>query len=691
MMNDKIIKSTLGIIAFVLTCTLIIIQNFDIDRYQLNVGSVSPTKIKSPEEIINKYQTDILKEEAKKQVAKVYKVDEKINKKIQQSLVDFFNDVEHNRVSYDFMEEYNNNIEEGETPKVFDFSSVLDDYTDIDTEELITMSDEDYEILKNAVNTVMSETVLEGVSEDSLSKTSVLMKESLKLKIEARFVDLAFNVVLNYLEPNFFLDEESTNLAIQSAINSVVPIMIKEGQTIVDEGDIITEETYSILTEIGFIKNSSAINIPIVLGYIILVFLVFVSFYSYIKKHNSKSLIKKNIYVSFFVMYVLAIFSMFFLRDTIYNIYIPLLFIFWIAVLINYKLAYAMTAIFSLIGMGISNYDNNSILFLILSGIFMVSFSNTLVNRIGILRVVIYVCLFNATLMTILLTVLKSSITENWFTSQTFIEIGVSVGSTIIILFLAFGAMPIWEAMFGILTPTTLMELTKPSNPLLRRLTLEAPGTYHHSLVVANLAEEAALAIGANSNLARVGSYYHDVGKLTKPTCFAENQENFNIHDRLSVEQSVKVIKSHVTEGVRLAKEHRIPAPILDFITQHHGNTLVKYFYLKALETNPDINENDFRYDGTMPKTKEVAIVMLADTVEAAVRSIIKKASSMDEVYEFVNKLISDKVLDGQLNHCNITLAEIETIKETFNGVFKAMYHDRIAYPEEKEEETRFQ
>lgn len=687
MYKERFIKGFLIAFAFVLTCLFVVVQNSNMDKYNLSVGSVAYARIKSPEEIINQYQTDILKDEARKQVAKIYKISEEVNNNIKNQIEEFFNDLEHNRVSYRFMQEYNSELAEDEMPKVFNFQNVLDGYDASDTETLITMEDGSYSDFKNAVVTIVDETLAEGVSQEDISKNSVLIKESLKSKIESRYVDLAFNLILDNIEINKFIDEENTKIAIDTAVNAVIPKKIKKGQTIIDEGDVVTEETFSILKDLGYIDTGKTIDIPISIGYIILVSLIFIAFFSYIYKHNVKAMRKRNIYTAFFIMYIIAVTMMFALSDTLYNVYIPLLFIFWVAVLINHRLAYSMTIVFAVIGIGIAKYDTNLVLFVILSGVFIVNFSSNLVNRIGILRVVLYVCTFNASLTAVLIVIFKTNVTLDWFSKTTLVELGVSIGSTIIVLFLAFGAMPIWEAIFGILTPTTLIELTKPSNPLLRKMILEAPGTYHHSLVVANLAEEAAIKIGANSILARVGSYYHDVGKMVKPRFFAENQDGINIHDRLSYSQSVEYIKGHVTDGIKLAKEYKIPQQIIDFIPQHHGNTLVKYFYLKALEENPDVDENDFRYNGVLPKTRETAIVMMADTVEAAVRSIIKNVDDIEEVRSFVNKLIDDKMLDGQFNECNITLAEIEIIKDTFFNIFKAMYHDRISYPEEKDEE----
>ncbi len=248
--------------------------------------------------------------------------------------------------------------------------------------------------------------------------------------------------------------------------------------------------------------------------------------------------------------------------------------------------------------------------------------------------------------------------------------------------------MPIFENIFQIITPNKLIELSNPDNELLKRCTMEMPGTYHHSLVVANLSETAARDIGADYTLARVSSYYHDIGKLVSPIYFSENQNGENIHDMLSPEKSFEIITSHVSYGVELAKQHKLPQEIIDMIPEHHGDTLVKYFYVKAKNKDENILEDSFRYAGPKPKTKEAGILMLADTCEAAVRSKIQKETDFEEVKKFIAMLIQGKIDDGQLIDSDLTYGDVEKIKEAFARVFKGMYHHRIEYPTTEEDKV---
>ncbi|MFA5099725.1 MAG: HDIG domain-containing metalloprotein [Candidatus Omnitrophota bacterium] len=248
------------------------------------------------------------------------------------------------------------------------------------------------------------------------------------------------------------------------------------------------------------------------------------------------------------------------------------------------------------------------------------------------------------------------------------------------------GILPVFEMLFGTVTNISLLELADFNHPLLHRLMLEAPGTYHHSLIVGNLSEAACSAIGANSLLARIGAYYHDIGKLNKPEYFSENQElAASKHDTLSPTISKMVIMNHIKEGVELGRRHHLNPRIVDFIQHHHGTSLVYYFYRRALERVEDtqeVPEEGFRYPGPRPRTKEIAVVLLADSVEAATRSM--KSPSPDGIRELVHKIINNKFIDGQLDDCDLTLKDLEKIANVFIHVLSGIYHTRITYPDQK-------
>src|SRR5438445_4047591 len=277
------------------------------------------------------------------------------------------------------------------------------------------------------------------------------------------------------------------------------------------------------------------------------------------------------------------------------------------------------------------------------------------------------------------------------------LQSALALGNGIITAMIVGGALPMLEHLFQITTDVSWLELSDLNHPLLRRMTIEAPGTYHHSLVVANLAEAAAEKIGANATLCRVCSYFHDVGKLVKPQYFTENMSfERNPHDDLAPTMSALIIIAHVKEGVDLALTHGLNKQLIDVIQQHHGTSLVYYFYQRALQQQedaraggkimnirkediPEVQEESFRYSGPKPQTKESAIVSLADIVESASRSLEKPTPQ--KIEQLINELIEERIADGQLDECDLTLGEVRVIAERFRFTLMTMLHTRIAYP----------
>ncbi|MBA3273755.1 MAG: HDIG domain-containing protein, partial [Chthoniobacterales bacterium] len=284
------------------------------------------------------------------------------------------------------------------------------------------------------------------------------------------------------------------------------------------------------------------------------------------------------------------------------------------------------------------------------------------------------------------------------------LQSGFAIANGIVTATIVGGILPILEHLFKITTDISWLEASDLNHPLLKRMTIEAPGTYHHSLVVANLAEAAAEGIGANGTLCRVCSYFHDVGKLVKPDYFTENM-NFerNPHDDLAPTMSALIIIAHVKEGVDLALKHNLSGRIIDIIQEHHGTSLVYYFYKRALQQQedaraggkimkmreddiPEVSEENFRYAGPKPQTKESAIISLADMVESASRSLEKPTPQ--KIEQLVTDLIAQRIADKQLDECDLTLAELRIIAERFRFTLMTMLHTRIAYPKPETKTT---
>lgn len=264
-----------------------------------------------------------------------------------------------------------------------------------------------------------------------------------------------------------------------------------------------------------------------------------------------------------------------------------------------------------------------------------------------------------------------------------FIKGGTGFLSSIISPLLALAVLPPLERLIGRCTNFTLLEYSNANNPLLQRMMLEAPGTYSHSVAVATLAEAAAESIGANSLLARVGGYYHDIGKLAAPEYFDENLRGKSKHEKLSPHISYLILSRHVKDGVELARKNRFPIPIIDIIAEHHGTTIMDYFYQKALDEDNKTNSELFRYPGPRPRSKESAIVMLADEIEAYLRSLDEPSTSTIE--EAVEKIVNRRIAEGELNQSRLTFNDVEMIKEKFKNLLFGIYHERTSYPEKKE------
>jgi cyclic-di-AMP phosphodiesterase PgpH len=299
----------------------------------------------------------------------------------------------------------------------------------------------------------------------------------------------------------------------------------------------------------------------------------------------------------------------------------------------------------------------------------------SLEKRADFLQAVSIVTLVNVTFITFYLLMAQSGygIKEISFYIVAAIISGLLSGA------LTMGLLPYFESAFGLLSTLRLIELSNPNHPLLKKVLTETPGTYHHSIMVANLAEAACEAIGADGLLARVGCYYHDVGKTRRPMFFIENQMGANPHDSMSPESSAEIIIAHTTDGAELLRKHKMPQEIIDICLQHHGTSVLKFFLFKAKEEGKRLDESVFRYPGPKPQTKEAAIISIADSVEAAVRSMHQP--SAEKIQKLVQSIIQDRVQDDQFDECDISLKELKIIEDVLCETLNGTFHSRIEYP----------
>ena len=485
------------------------------------------------------------------------------------------------------------------------------------------------------------------------------------------------------ITPNLVVDELATEISRKNAQNAVKPyeVVFHKGDKIVFEGEPVTKLKKDALREAGY--NVLEINYFGILGvFVIVAFSTFI-FIQYEKNFERVFFEPHHLTITGFLSLVIALIAVAMPTGFSPNI-LPLpAFIIILSIFTNARIAFfAATLLLSVLMIGLHYSIEFVATFLLLNTFAMISISKLKFSR----------------RFDLILTGLKISIAgvliiaSIYFLEKFLIDIdNAFILRELFLIFLngilsgiiALGTLPILESTFGIITPYGLAELADHNQPLLNRLQFEAPGTYHHSLMVSNLAEAAAEAIGANPILARVGAFYHDIGKLKRPLFFVENQSYFGIenpHTKLNPRLSKMVITSHPKDGVELAKEYHLPAVISNFILQHHGEGLASYFYNQAIaeEGIENVKEEQFRYTGPKPNMKETAILMIADAVESAVRSL--KNPTNEEIEEIIAKIIKERLNDGQLSDAPITLKDLKIISATFNRILRGMQHQRIKY-----------
>jgi len=488
-------------------------------------------------------------------------------------------------------------------------------------------------------------------------------------------------IVRRHLRVNQIEDSDETQRNWENTASNYREVWLLEGEIIVGIGSIVSLEMYTILEQLGMLGDISVRDLAIPLfGAFLIVALLFFACIMYMSFYRpTVAAIKREAFL-LFTLYVIVLTSVWILRDFSYPFIPILMFPMLASVLIERRSAVVLTFSMTIICYFVVAAAWDFLAFFLVAGfvIAMLSRFTTDRNKIFLIGIAVMVIQF----------ALSISIAIIMDFNQAFYSIpallttaGIAAFNGLLVVIISTGSLPIWETFFGVVTPVKLLDLTNPTNLLLRRLTVEAPGTYHHSLIVANLAETAAYDIGANAHAARVGGYYHDVGKLKYPRYFAENIDGDNPHDHLDPIDSSRLIISHVSYGLTLATEHRLPQFVKDIIAEHHGNSLLQFFFHKATESEPQVNEEDYRYPFIIPQTRESACVMLADSVEAAVRAMISKLKSPGEVEGKIRGLVRSKLNDGQLDDSQLSIKDISIIEQSFIRVLKGMYHERIPYP----------
>ncbi|MFD0048302.1 HD family phosphohydrolase [Actinomycetes bacterium NPDC127524] len=536
-----------------------------------------------------------------------------------------------------------------------------------------------------AVNKVMNSRVTAVDVEMARNKAEQeLRSSSLHTDMREAATTLARSAIIQ----NVFYDKDKTEEQRKIAQENVDPVRILQGQIIVEEGQLIDREIYRQLELAGFLSTDKTI-LPFV-GLFLFIFLILSTFYYYVKSSKTEGEHRNNQLLIFSLVYVLAlslmkIISLFTgFRFTDLGYFFPAaMSAMLIKTLLNDRFGVAISIIIGAYGTLIFNGDSPGNMdfakgmYFLFSGIAAIIILSRKNFKTKILQAGLLLALVNIVLVFSLLFITDGHYTKMEYLFYTIAAIVSGLASSV----LTIGLLPFFELGFGFLSSMKLIELSNPNHPLLRKILTEAPGTYHHSVMVANLAEGACEAIGANGLLARVGCYYHDIGKTKRPQFFIENQMNIkNPHDRLPPATSKNIIIAHAVDGAQMLSAHKFPPEIIDIAAQHHGTSLLKFFYYKAMKEDEGTIEAEYRYPGPKAQSKEAAVIGIADSVEAAVRSM--NHPTPEKIEELVIHIIDDRIHDHQFDECDITMKELKIVQhslcETLNGIF----HSRIEYPE---------
>lgn len=670
--------------------------------YDLQVGSVPEENITAPREVEDTAATDALKKRAREAVSPVYSKDGAETVTMQEKIQAYYEEIDqvrnHAFVQLDAVSsQWEAAGQIGPAPTIEtvlteafyqELNQLMPEQVDNETlHQLLLATDAQWQAAKNQATESSNAAFENGVGEDAV----VLTRDGVQKQLEALDVpdvckQMAMKPITKYLNANLLYDEDATEEARDKAENDVTPVVYKKGQVIVKSGEEVTESQFAVLQTLGMVAGG--FNASLYIGVLLVVVLLTAMGVYLIREKDpdieSKTLLMGGICIVFVLLAALLV-----IRTN--PGFVPVCFVaMTMSMVVNAhtgmvlgNLTSALVGVMALVGGATSQVAFAVLLSGMAGSTACAKLADRCKSRVRILGCglvagaaggAVYICM-GLLMGNAFLTILQSVL--------------VSLAVALVASMVCLGSTPIWEQGFKILTPMKLMELCNPTNPLLHRLSMEAPGTYHHSIMVGNLAEAAAEAVGADPLLARAAAYYHDVGKLKAPAFYAENQPQDmpNPHDKLTPLESVQIIRNHTIDGERMILEAGIAPEIARIARQHHGTTLMYYFYNKARENDPNVDPSLFRHNGGKPTTREAALIMLADATEAATRA----GGATGDYKRTMEKIIQQRYDDGQLDLVNFTFQDLNTIAREFESVLRGMYHQRIQYPDVRLKRARME
>ncbi|MGM8364617.1 HD family phosphohydrolase [Virgibacillus sp. W0181] len=692
--NSKIITIflpmlLLGIFFFLITLNNVFTETYDIERFNR-----AKKTIQSPITIENEVETKRKTRETVQAVADRYNVSEEVTEErlaYTNELFDAVANLDKESVKKDEVEQTADMLQTNED-KLQHLKQVLSPEINESIEEhtlrkLIQINPDDRKQGKKIFIDSLQTVLEDGVRTENIQSATEQLKQNIKytnLNEDMKKVlhDLSEFAVVE----NSFFDVEQTMEARKEAASNVEPVIIRAGQTIVREEQTITNEMYEELKLVGLLDKERNIYPIIALGLLIILITGVIAYEMNVihkKRPLDKGTIASILFISIITITLMKVVSIF--TNEISNLFyaVPIATgALLIKQLIHERLSIVLAILYAILGSLIFNgeipgsLNMEAGIYFLFSQLAGVIFLVNVKDRLAIVKSGIGIVSIN--IITVMLFLFLSF--EKYSIQDILLHMGFATASALLSAILTIGLLPFFETGLGILSDMKLIALASPNQPLLKKVLTEAPGTYHHSVMVANLSETACEAIGANGLLARVGAYYHDVGKTVRPHYFIENQISIkNPHDRIPPDQSANIIISHPEDGAEMLRKHRMPKEIIDIALQHHGTTLLKYFYYKEKEKNPNVKEKKYRYPGPKPQTKEAAVICICDSAEAAVRSL--KEPTEEKIEEIVSSIVDDRLMDGQLDETPLTLQELKTIEQTICTTLKGIFHTRIQYP----------
>lgn len=671
--------------AFLFLVLVIVVADVIPERIAVEEGEVSDRDIIAPRTVsyVNEEKTKKLESEVLEGVADVYDMDVSVLLKSEDQVNGIFNALQNVVSTKEFSTV---TVEEQAVLKHKALSDVISIGISKDTVNFLIYANMN-SIENTKINTIafLRKYLQRGIHADEIS----LVKKHLAIDLESAPLNQEEKAVVedllkNALKSNMILNEKETENRKQAAIANVEPVRetIRKGQVIARHGDVITNQQILMMEKVGLYRGQ--VSVSRFIGLIIFTSIVMAIMVAYLYK------LEKNIYKDDRKLILLSLIILIALsmgKLAYYSYYLAgpvaagaLL----AAILINPRVGLIVSVVLAILYGIIVEYDLRAVAFTLVGSMAGVYSVTKMAHGYSLTKTGLLIGAANFVIIYSMGMLMQ--IDEYQLLTQGITGAIGGLASAIITT----GLLPYLEHAFSITTPIKLLELGQSNQPLMQRLLLEAPGTYHHSVLIGNLAEAAADKIGADPVVVRVGAYYHDIGKIKRPYFFVENQFGAdNPHSKLSPTLSTLIITSHVKDGLDLCHEYKLPKVISDIVAQHHGTLLASFFYKKASETEHGecVLEKDFRYEGPKPQTKEAALIMIADACEAAVRSIGKP--NVSRVEAMVRKVIRERLNDGQFDECDLTLKNLTVIGDVYIRILSSMFHSRIEYPDSVKEIER--